>query len=320
MGRYLVTGVGGFVGSAVALALLRRGDAVIGVDNLSTGFRSNIPEGVLFVEADCTDSRLYTELLPKEPYDAILHIAGQGNNEISVEDPAYTLRCNTESTLALVRFALEVQSPRFIYASSMAVYGDPGTDATFAPVTEESPTCPPSFYGVSKLAAEHYLRLYEKRGLKPTILRLFSVYGPGQNMDNMRQGMVSIFMAMMEQEGHIHVRGNPSRFRDFIYIDDVVRAFVACLDSPTSCGRTINISGTGRVQVGDLVEMLRALRGTPVTVEYSGCTADDVFGLHADASTAARWLGYESEVPLKEGLEKMYAWYMKRRNTGERAE
>lgn len=310
MSRYLVTGVAGFIGSAVAAALLARGHEVVGIDNLSTGYRRNIPKGALFYQGSCEDPALYDHILPKERYDAIFHIAGQGNNEISAEDPMHTLRCNTEGTLALARYALETDSTRFIFASSMAVYGDQPGD----PISEDSPTHPESFYGVSKLCAENYLQLYAKRGLRPTILRLFSVYGPGQNMENLRQGMVSIFMAMMENEGHIHVRGNPSRFRDFVYIDDVVQAFLACLDNEKSCGRTINIGGTGKVQVGDLIDMLLKLRPQPTTVEYSGITEDDVFGIHADAAGAARYLGYEGETPLAEGLRHMYDWYVAQRH------
>lgn len=308
MARYLVTGLAGFIGSAVALALLARGDAVVGIDNLSTGFLKNIPLGVEFFEADCQDAAVY-ERLPQGPYDAIFHFAGQSSGEVSFDDPVYDLRTNTESTLRLLDFARKAPCGRFVYASSMSVYGRQG----YEPVTEDAVLQPLSFYGVGKLASEHYLRLYEQFGISSTCLRLFNVYGPGQNMGNLRQGMVSIFMAMMATDGHIHVKGAPSRFRDFVYIDDVVSACLACLERPESGGKAINVGGSGRVQVAELVEKLRALSSGPVTVEYSGCTAGDMFGIHAEPSLAAQYLGYEPEVSLDEGLRRMYAWYIKAR-------
>lgn len=305
MGTYLVTGVAGFIGAAVALALVKAGNEVVGLDNLSTGFRENVPEGVLFFEGQCQDDQVYSRMLPALKYDAIFHIAGQSSGEISFDDPVYDLRTNTESTLRLLQFAERVGCGRLVYASSMSVYGPQPDEA----VKEDTPSSPASFYGVGKLASEHYLRLYEQRGIRSTALRLFNVYGPGQNMDNLRQGMVSIFMSMMRKDGHIHVKGSPNRYRDFVYIDDVVSAFLSCLDNPGSAGKAINIGGSGKTLVGDLVEKLVSLPFEPVTVEYSGFTQGDIHGIHADCTLAARVLGYEPEVFLDEGLDRMYAWY-----------
>jgi Nucleoside-diphosphate-sugar epimerases len=304
MGRYLVTGIAGFIGAAVASRLLEKGHEVLGIDNLTTGFTANIPAGAEFIEAGCEDPNLYASLLPRTKYDAILHIAGQSSGEISFDDPAYDLRTNTESTLHLLKFALACGCSRFVYASSMSIYGvQPDI-----PVMEEAPALPLSFYGVGKLASEHYLRLYEQYGIRSTSLRLFNVYGPGQNMENMRQGMVSIFMSMMLNEGHIVVKGSPNRYRDFVYIDDVVQAFMLCLHEPLSAGRALNIASGAKTSVGALVESLQALSPTPATVEYSGCTAGDMHGIYADISMAAKYLGYESTVSLKGGLAAMYEW------------
>ena len=304
MASYLVTGIAGFIGSAVARALLAQGHRVVGVDNLTTGFRENIPAEAEFYEAACQDARLYAEILPREPYAAIFHIAGQSSGEISFDDPVYDLRTNAESTLHLLKFALAVGCGRILYASSMCVYGDQPDK----PVREDAPAFPRSFYGVGKLASEHYLRLYEQYGVRSTALRLFNVYGPGQNMSNLRQGMVSIYMAMMLDKGDIHVKGNPDRYRDFVYIDDVVRAFLLCLDHPESAGCAINIGGSGRVTVGELTAALRALHDAPCSVRYAGCTPGDMHGIYADMSLAAEVLGYVPQTSLSEGLKRMYAW------------
>lgn len=307
MACYLITGVAGFIGAAVAAKLLAQGHEVVGLDNLSTGALENIPGGVRFFQGDCQDGRMYGEVLPKEPYAAIFHIAGQSSGEISFDDPVYDLRTNAESTLRLLKFALAMGCTRFIYASTMSVYGSPASPV----VNESAPAVPQSFYGVGKLASEHYLRIYENYGIRSTALRLFNVYGEGQNMANMRQGMVSIYLAMLVRDGHIHVKGNPDRFRDFVYIRDVVTAFLACLEHPESIGKCLNIGGSGRVHVHELVEKLCALSTDPVTVEYSGSTAGDVFGIAADGSLAKQCLDYVPAFTLDQGLARMYDWYVR---------
>ena len=242
MANYIITGVAGFVGSAVARALLAEGHTIVGVDNLSSGRTETIPQGIEFIRAACHEPDLYTTKIPKKPYDAILHIAGQNSGELSFADPVYDLQANTESTLHLLRFAREVGCKRFVYASSKAVYGDQPDE----PVQEEAKLQPRSCYGVAKMTSEHYLRLFEQFGISSTALRLFSVYGPGQDMV-IRQGMVSTFMTMVVQAGHIHIKGSPNRFRDFVYIDDVVEAFIQSLKRPQSGGMAINVAGSSRV-------------------------------------------------------------------------
>ena len=307
MATYLVTGVAGFIGAAVAKALLEQGHKVVGVDNLTTGYTENIPAGTDFYEAHCQDAGLYANILPKLPYAAIFHIAGQSSGEISFDDPVYDLRTNAESTLHLLKFALAVGCQRFIYASTMSVYGVKPD----VPVKEDSEPRPQSFYGVGKLASEHYLRLYEQYGIRSTALRLFNVYGPGQNMSNLRQGMVSIFMAMMLKDNKVHVKGSPDRYRDFVYIDDVVRAFLLCLEKPRSAGQVINIAASGRKTVGELLEAMAALHtpkhGRP-DIQFSGSTPGDLMGIAADIALAEKILGYTPSVSFAEGLARMYTW------------
>ncbi len=188
--KYLVTGAAGFIGSFVAQHLKEQGHEVWTIENLSTGYRENIPQGIIFIEGGCQDQSSI-DRLNSTRFDAILHIAGQSSGEISFSDPVYDLRSNTESTLRLMEYGLKHGCRRFIYASSMSVYGQTSQER----VSEQLEPRPLSFYGVGKLASEHYLRIYEGRGLKPTALRLFNVYGPGQNMANLKQGMVSIYLA-----------------------------------------------------------------------------------------------------------------------------
>jgi len=305
----LVTGAAGFIGSAISKRLIATGYSVVSIDNLSTGEQGNIPEGVEFYQGDCQNHKIY-ETIPKKKYDAIFHIAGQSSGEISFDDPSYDLRTNAESTLHLLKFAHKMNCTRFIYAGTMSVYGKKPDE----PVKENVQLKPQSFYGVGKVASEHYMRLFEPYGIKSTSLRLFNVYGPGQNMGNLRQGMVSIFMAQMLENHHIHIKGSKDRYRDFVYIDDVVDAFMACLDSKSSYGQAINIGSGKKTTVGELIKKMTDLYPKQVTVEYSGSTSGDIHGIYADISYATQVLNFNPKTELEHGLNQMLDWALNERN------
>ncbi len=303
MGNYIVTGAAGFIGSALAKKLISLGNNVVTIDNLSTGYKSNVPNEAIFLEANCQNSRVY-EKLPNYKYDAIFHIAGQSSAEISFDNPSYDLKSNTESTLLLLKYAIKTGCKRLIFASSMSVYGLTPDKA----ISETNPTLPVSCYGISKLASEHYLRVFQNHGVNTTSLRLFNVYGPGQNVKNLRQGMVSIFLAQLLNDNFIHVKGSPHRYRDFIYIDDVVDAFLSCLNNNNSYGKIINIGTGRRVTIGELVSSINALNGNKAKVKYKGNTIGDVHGNYADISLARNLLSFTPKVPLEKGLKKLYSW------------
>lgn len=303
MAHYIVTGGAGFIGAAVAARLLAGGHQVVVIDNLSTGSLGQVPEGADFIEADCQDAALYTRL-PQHDYAAIFHIAGQSSGEISFDDPVYDLQTNTQSTLLLLQFAKRVGCRRLIYASTMSVYGDQSD----VPVSENALTVPKSFYGVGKLASEHYLRIYRQYGIESVALRLFNVYGPGQNMENLRQGMVSIYLAQALKNRHIHVKGGADRFRDFVYIDDVVDAFLRFETQVLGERHIFNI-GTGvRTTVQDLVERICHALPFAVDVRYEGNTPGDMFGIRADAFKAWQTAGWQAQVDLATGLKYMIDW------------
>ena len=300
MSCYLVTGGAGFIGSAVCNRLISQGHRVVTIDNLTTGSLNNLPAKAEFYQADCQDKSIYSKI-PNIQYDAIFHIAGQSSGEISFDDPVYDLRTNTESVLHLLKFALSVNCNRFIYASTMSVYGV----KVDRQVKEDEGFNPESFYGVGKLASEHYIRIYERYGIRSTSLRLFNVYGPGQNMANLRQGMLSIFMAQMIKNKHIHVKGSKDRFRDFVYIEDVVDAFILCLEKEDSCGKIFNI-GTGiRTTVEELINKMTSLYPHDVSIEFKGNTPGDIMGIYPDISLARKVLGFSPKYDLKHGLKKM---------------
>ena len=233
MGIYLVTGAAGFIGSAIAKNLIEENNNVVTIDNFSTGFKRNVPEKVEIIEGNDFDETVLNKLNGRK-FDAIIHIAGQSSGEISFEKPVYDLQTNAQSTLMLLNYARKTGCKNFIFASSMSVYGDHKERQ----VDETSSAVPKSFYAVGKLASENYMRIFSQEyGLKCTALRFFNVYGIGQNMENMKQGMASIYLAQAIKSKHIIIKGSGERFRDFVYISDVVDDEVLC--RPSICGRLV---------------------------------------------------------------------------------
>lgn len=303
--RVLITGGAGFIGSHLSRRLLQHGHQVTIIDNLSTGSRSNLPAEAEFIELDLARND-HLKFLPAVSYDAVCHLAAQSSGPASAELPYYDLQVNAASTLLLSRWCLQQQIPRFIYASSMAIYGD----AASLPVREEAPCLPRSYYGVSKLTSEHLLRLASVDGLNVTSMRMFSVYGPGQNLSNLKQGMVSIYLTYLLRGEPIPVTGSLDRFRDFIYIDDIVDAWWRVLQVPSTPSAAYNI-GTGQpTQVRELLRRLFAQLHLPADypIQELPNSASDQFGLYADIARAQTELQWQPRTSLADGLHQMINW------------
>jgi len=300
VGQILVTGVAGFIGSCVAQQLVSDGYSVVGVDDFSQGKPENVPPGIEFIKGDLAHHTLCDQL-PKDIIK-ILHLAGQSSGEISFDNPVEDLKKNVISTLNLIEWGIRHGCQRIIYASSMAVYGEQED----RPTSERAVCHPLSCYGVGKLAAEQYLRLYHHQ-LPFTSLRMFNVYGPGQDMDNLRQGMVSIFLKMALVDGKIHVKGGLDRYRDLIYIQDVVDTWRRAMEMKGTESFVVNV-GTGvRTTVKDLLSEMQPF--VPTMNWYcSGSTLGDQHGIYADPTEFIRLFGMPRFTSLRDGLEKFVAW------------
>ncbi|MEX2195745.1 MAG: NAD-dependent epimerase/dehydratase family protein [Thermoleophilaceae bacterium] len=303
MARMLVTGGAGFIGSHLARTLLDEGAEVDIVDDLSTGSQANLPDGAELVRLDLGANGA-ADRLPDRDYDAVLHLAGQSSGEKSFDDPEHDLAANARSTLMLGLWARRRGVPVFLHASSMGVYGrvdDP-------PAAEDRPLRPISYYGASKLAAEHALRVMDDESFRTVSFRMFSVYGPGQDLAELRQGMASIYLAYLLRGEQVPVRGSLDRVRDLVHVDDVVAAWRSALDSQAR--GPLNLGSGVPVRVGDLIADLVAACGLPAdhpVVQEPG-TPGDQFGLWADTTRIRRELGWEPLVERQEGISALVAW------------
>ena len=296
----MVTGVGGFIGSRVARRLVQDGVRVVGVDDFSSGHRSSVPPEVDLLEMDLSQPDV-PKRLPRN-CGLVLHLAGQSSGELSFRDPVDDLRRNTVSTLNLIRYASENTVDRIVFASSMSVYGD----VPDLPVRESDRTEPLSCYGIAKLASERYLRLYRET-VPSVILRMFNVYGPGQDLSNNCQGMVSIYLAQALDTGTIEVRGALERFRDLVYIDDVVEVWIRAGLVDVALGETYNVATGVRTTVADLLEQLGGLIPGSSHQVLSG-TPGDQSGIYADVSLLSRDLGLLCSTSLAVGLKRFVEW------------
>lgn len=303
--RYLVTGAAGFIGSFVAQKLISLGNSVVTIDNLSTGKAANIPKGCEFIEGDTFDKEIIRKL-DNERFDAIIHIAGQSSGEVSFEDPEYDINTNTLSTLFLLQYAQRTRCEKFIYASSMSVYGDANPDL----VDESTLPVPKSFYAVGKLASENYLRIFSTFGIKCTALRFFNVFGIGQNMDNLKQGMASIYLAQAVNNGHIIIKGDGERFRDFVYIDDVVNSVLVALNRTGEQFEIFNVSNERKIYVKDIIRIIEeAIPGT--THEYVHGTPGDQRGIYGKNDKINN-MGWKSNISFEDGMKMMIEWAKKK--------
>jgi UDP-glucose 4-epimerase len=302
--RVLVTGGAGFVGSHLARALLAEGHAVDVADDLSTGAAADVPAEAELIEVDLGARDAVPRALEGRTYAAICHLAGQSSGEKSFDDPEHDLDANARSTVALASWALDRDVPVLLHASSMGVYGQPER----SPVAEDAPTVPLSWYGASKLAAERALAVAGAHGVRTLSLRMFSIYGPGQNLEEMRQGVVSIFLSMALRGEPIDVHGSLDRVRDFVYVDDCVEAWVRALSAEASGALNMG-TGVGTSFRDMIAEMLDQMgRPDHPVSERDEPTPGDQRALWADTSRLRRELGWVPATPLRDGLAAMLGW------------
>ncbi len=302
MSRYLVTGCAGFIGSTLAETLLEGGAAVVGVDAFTDYYPrarkeaqlENVREheGFELVERDLGAGALEENLL--EGLDGIFHLAARPGVRASwgAGFPGY-LNDNLAATHSVVEAAAERDVP-IVFASSSSIYGD----ALSYPTSEDTGPAPISPYGVTKLACEHLIGAYIRDfGLRCTVLRYFTVYGPRQRPDMAFQRIVEDLVAGSEFE----VYGDGSQSRDFTFVADAVAATIAAMDAGPDA-RTYNVGGGSEATLREVVAIVEELSGRTLRVRYGDRAAGDVRRTLADTTSIRRWLRWEPRFDLRSGL------------------
>ncbi|MDP9247095.1 MAG: GDP-mannose 4,6-dehydratase [Candidatus Dormibacteraeota bacterium] len=300
--RVLATGGAGFIGSHLADALLKRGDEVIVIDDLSTGSSQNLNPDAEFHQLDIR-SRQAAELVRRRRPDAIVHHAAQMSVSRSVREPAFDADVNLMGSINLLEAARQAEA-RFIFASTGgALYGD----ADILPTPETYPAWPVSPYGVSKLAFEHYLHCYGvQHGLGYTALRYANVFGPRQNPHG-EAGVVAIFCLNLLSAEPPTVNGDGQQTRDFIHVADVVRANLAALDSDQRGHFNV---GTGRpCDINTLFEMNEGRMEVSIGKRHGPARPGDQRTSVLDSSLIADKLGWQPEMSLEAGVADTVDWF-----------
>lgn len=296
--RILVTGGAGFIGSHIAETLVTDNDVVV-LDDLSSGTREYVPDTAEVIEGDIRDRETVSEAMAG--VDIVFHQAAIVSVERSVADPEETHDVNLRATLQLLEVARR-ESAKVIFASSAAIYGQPND----VPIGESDPKQPTSPYGLSKLTADQYIRLYaDLYDLEAISLRYFNVYGPRQTGGDY-SGVISIFLQQAQNGEPLTVHGDGEQTRDFVHVRDVVQANLLAAKYGTK-GDVYNV-GTGEsVSIRELAEIVRSVAGSRKSnrIKHIDARDGDIDRSQADITSIVSELGFEPNIQLKDGLKEL---------------
>jgi UDP-glucose 4-epimerase len=295
--RAIVTGGAGFIGSHVAERLLARGDAVVVVDNLSTGKRENVPDGARLVEVDIRDPSIAETFAEARP-DVVFHLAAQADVGTSVARPDYDADVNVIGTIRVLQAARDAQV--LFTSTGGAIYGE-----CPAPAREEDERRPLSPYGTAKLAGEEYLKTWNRlNGTRHVILRLGNVYGERQD-SSLEGGVVAIFLERMARDDETLIFGDGLQERDFVYVGEVAEAAFAAIGRD---GGTYNV-GTGiPTSVLGLHDLCRKVSGSTRQPTLMEARRGDLRRSVLDISRTERELGWRPATTLEDGLRQTWQW------------
>ena len=299
--KALVTGGAGFVGSNLTRALLSEGAEVVVLDDLSTGFRSNVPDDADFIEGDVRDEGAVARAIVGS--DVVFHLAASVGNARSIADPVRDGEINCIGTLRVLQAAHQFEVPKVVYSSSAAIFGELQT----LPIREDHPAEPDSPYGASKLAGEKaclaFAKLYE---MDVVCLRYFNVFGENQRFDAYGN-VIPIFVHRMLRGEPLTIYGDGSQTRDFVHVRDVVQANMKASRASRVAG-AYNIGSGTAVTINDLATLVAGLAEGAVSIEHAAPRPGDVRHSRADITAARTAFGYDPRTDFETGLRSYVAW------------
>lgn len=318
MGRILVTGGAGFIGSHTMQALLQRGDEVVCLDSFDAYYprlhkERNLAEvgtreGLRLVEGDIRDEALVADVFRDFEPEAVIHLAARAGVRPSIEDPAGYMSVNVSGTVNLLQAAVRAEVRKFVFASSSSVYGA----AASVPFSEEQDiTRPVSPYAASKVAGEALCYTMHHLYRLPIVgLRFFTVFGPRQRPDL----AINKFVRLMLAGQPLPVFGDGTSSRDYTFVSDIVRGIVAALEADLTY-EVVNLGNSAPVTLSELIATLESVMGCRAEIERLPDQPGDVPRTYASTAKALRLLDWQPQVSLRDGLERFVEWY-RRASTG----
>jgi nucleoside-diphosphate-sugar epimerase len=305
--RYVVTGGAGFIGSNTVDELVRRGESVVVLDDLSAGKEDNLAESrnkISFIKGSINDIEAIRRSMHEADY--VIHLAARTSVPRSVKDPLETNRVNIEGTLNVLLAARDAKVKRVVLAASSSAYGETPT----LPKVETMQPEPISPYGVTKYVCELYAQMFGRvYGLQNVSLRYFNVFGPRQDPGSPYSGVLSKFCTAFLEGTEPIVYGDGEQTRDFTYIDNVVQATLQACEAPAASGKVFNVGTGDRISLNQTLELLREISGNKLEAKYDPPREGDIRDSQADIALARELLGYQPTVHFAEGLQRTFAWY-----------
>ena len=299
----LVTGGAGFIGSHVAAECIRLGHHAVVLDDLSGGFRDQSPEGAVFVEGSVTDPAVVGALFTRYRFDYVYHLAAYAAEGLSHFIRRHNYLTNLIGTVNLINEAIKAGTERFVFTSSIAVYGE-----NQLPMTEDLVPRPEDPYGISKYAAELDLAAgHQFFGLNYTVFRPHNVYGEHQNLGDPYRNVLGIFMNQILKGLPMTVYGDGEQSRAFSYIEDVAVHIARCVHNPAASNEVINIGADEAYTVNQLADVVAAAFGVAPQIRRLPARKE-VIHAYASHEKAVRLLGAGSTIGLEQGVQRMARW------------
>lgn len=307
MNRSIVTGGAGFIGSALVRLLLREGQSVEVIDNLSSGYRRNLAEVADRILVHEADIRNYDAIAPViANADYVFHLGALPSVPKSILNPVPSHESNIDGTFNVLRAAAEGKAGRVIYAASSSAYGD----TEVLPKTETMAPRPQSPYAIQKLVGEYYASIFpECFGLETVSLRFFNVFGPRQDPSSVYSGVLSLFMKCLIEKRSPTIYGDGEQSRDFTFVEDVVELVWKAARASGVSGRVYNAGNGGRYTLNETWSLLQKIAGVDLPAVYGPPRAGDVRDSQADTTAAARDLGHAPRFTFEQGLKETFEWY-----------